>query len=202
NVAGEEARHIALFKRFHKSFTDSFGTECAVIGLSEAVATGVLKHDTQSVTIEILQIKWMTPRQYLDSVRDDTGIDPLFKSLLKYHWMEEASHARLDQLMVEALAESRDEAGIQAAIDGYLEIGAFLDNGLKAQAGFNLDAFEQATGRTLTASEREELQEQQHQALRWTYLGSGMTHSQFLAALESLSPAAAARVAEIAPAFC
>ena len=66
---------------------------------------------------------------------DDGELDPLFKSLLKHHWMEEAQHAKLDTLMVEALAEGRDEAGIEAAIDEYLEIGAFLDGGLKAQAG-------------------------------------------------------------------
>lgn len=202
NFAGEEAKHIELFKWFHKRFTDSFGTECAVVGPPEAVAAEVLRHDPLSVALAILQIEWMTQRHYLDSMRDDTGLDPLFKSLLKHHWMEEASHARLDQLMVEALAEARDEAGIQSAIDGYLEIGMFLDNGLKAQAGFNLDAFEKATGRTLTDSEREELQAQQHQALRWTYLGSGMTHPQFVATLESLSPTAAARIAEVAPAFC
>ena len=51
--------------------------------------------------------------------------------------------------MVEALAEGRDEAGIDRLIDEYLEIGGFLDNGFKAQAGLNLDAFERATGRKL-----------------------------------------------------
>lgn len=201
NFAGEEAKHIDLFKRFHKRFTDSFGTQCDVIGPPEAVAAEVLRHDPLSVALAILQIEWMTQSHYLDSVREDCGIDPLFKSLLKHHWMEEASHARLDQLMVEALADGRDEAGIQSSIDEYLEIGMFLDNGLKAQVGFNLDAFERATGRKLNAAEHQALAEQQHQALRWTYLGSGMTHPQFVATLEKLSPRAAERIAEVAPAF-
>ncbi len=201
NFAGEEAKHIDLFKRFHKRFTDSFGTQCDIIGPPEAVAAEVLKHDPLSVALAILQIEWMTQSHYLDSVRDDSGIDPLFKSLLKHHWMEEASHARLDQLMVEALAAGRDEAGIQSAIDEYLEIGMFLDNGLKVQVGFNLDAFERATGRKLTEGQHEALAQQQHQALRWTYLGSGMTHPQFVATLEKMSPKAAERIAEIAPAF-
>lgn len=201
NFAGEEAKHIDLFKRFHKRFTDSFGTQCDVIGPPDAVAAEVLKHDPLSVALAILQIEWMTQRHYLDSVRDDSGIDPLFKSLLKHHWMEEASHARLDQLMVEALADGRDEQGIQSSIDEYLEIGMFLDNGLKAQVELNLDAFERATGRKLTPAEHQVLAEQQHQALRWTYLGSGMSHPQFVATLEKLSPKAAERIAEVAPAF-
>jgi hypothetical protein len=162
----------------------------------------VLRHDPLAVALIILHIEWMTQRHYVDSVRGDGALDPLFKSLLKHHWMEEAQHAKLDTLMVEALADGRDEAGIDRALDEYLEIGAFLDSGLKAQAGFNLGAFERATGRRLNAEERETLEAQQHQALRWTYLGSGMTHPRFIASLTAISPAARDRIAAVAPAFC
>jgi hypothetical protein len=201
NFAGEEAKHIHLFRLFHRRFTDSFGTPCESIGPAEAIAAEVLRHDPLSVAIAILQIEWMTQAHYLDSVRDDGELDPLFTSLLKHHWIEEAQHAKLDTLMVETLAESRDEAGIQAAIDGYLEIGAFLDGGLEAQAGLNIDALERATGTRLPADRRQELQAQQHQALRWTYLGSGMIHPKFTATLAALSPVARDRVAAVAPAF-
>ncbi len=172
-----------------------------MIGPAEAIAAEVLRHDPLSVALVILQIEWMTQSHYVDSVRDDGELDPLFKSLLKHHWMEEAQHAKLDTLMVEALAEGRDEAGIQAAIDGYLEIGAFLDEGLATQASLNLDAFERHFGRALRAGQRRELQAQQHQALRWTYLGSGMAHPKFRATLAALSPAARDRIAAVAPAF-
>jgi len=168
NFASEEAKHIHLFRQFHRLFTDSFGTDCAVIGPAEAIAAEVLRHDPLAIALAILQIEWMIQNHYLASVRDDGDLDPLFKSLLKHHWMEEAQHAKLDTLMVEALAEDRDEAGIQSAIDEYLEIGAFLDGGFKVQTGLNLEALERASGRTLTAAEREELTAQQHQALRWS----------------------------------
>jgi len=201
NFAGEEAKHIHLFKLFHQRFTQAFGTPCEAIGPAEAIAAEVLSHDPLSVALVILQVEWMTQSHYVDSVRDDGELDPLFKSLLRHHWMEEAQHAKLDTLMVEALAEGRDEAGIQAAIDGYLEIGAFLDGGFAAQTALNLDAFEAATGRKLGDQRREHLQAQQHQALRWTYLGSGMVHPRFTATLAALSPAARDRIAAVAPAF-
>ena len=200
--AGEEAKHIHLFRRFRTTFQRGFGEECAVIGPAEDIAAKVLSHDPLSVAFTVLHIEWMTQRHYVESVRDDSDLDPLFKSLLKHHWMEEAQHAKLDTLMVEALAGGRDEAAIQRALDEYLEIGMFLDNGLKSQAGLNLDAFEKATGRTLSEDERAALAEQQHQALRWTYLGSGLTHPKFVATLAAMSPAARDRVAAIAPAFC
>jgi hypothetical protein len=201
NFAGEEAKHIHLFRLFHRRFTEAFGTPCEAIGPAEAIAAEVLRHDPLSVALVILQIEWMTQSHYLDSVRGDPELDPLFKSLLKHHWMEEAQHAKLDTLMVEALAEGRDEAGIQSAIDSYLEIGAFLDGGLAAQTALNLDAFERASGMKLGAQRREHLQAQQHQALRWTYLDSGMVHPKFKATLAALSPAARDRIAAVAPAF-
>jgi hypothetical protein len=201
NFASEEAKHIHLFRLFHQRFTEAFGTPCEAIGPAEAIAAEVLRHDPLSVALVILQVEWMTQSHYVDSVRDDGGLDPLFKSLLKHHWMEEAQHAKLDTLMVEALADGRDEAGIAAAIDEYLEIGAFLDDGLKAQARFNLDAFERATGRGLSVAEHAGLEAQQHQALRWTYLGSGMIHPKFVATLDEISPAARDRIAAVAPAF-
>lgn len=199
--AGEEAKHIQLFKRFHAAFVRGFGNVCATIGPAEAVATEILRHDPLSVALAILQIEWMTQVHYVESVRDSGDLDPLFKSLLKHHWREEVQHARLDTLMVEALAEGRSPEAIMAAFDGYLEIGRFLDSGLKTQAGLNVDALERCTGRRLTSTDRRALIAQQHQAARWTFLGSSMAHPRFRGTVERISPAALDRLDAVAPAF-
>src|SRR6476659_9275748 len=199
NFASEEAKHIHLFKRFHEAFVRGFPVECEVIGPSEAIGAEILRHDPLAVGLVILMIEWMTQQHYLGSIRDDGDIDPLFKSLMKHHWIEEAQHAKLDTLIVDALGEGRSEAEIDKAIDEFFEIGGFLDDGLKTQAGFNLDALEKAIGRKV--ENRDEVVAQQHQAARWTYIGSGMVHDRFKATLESLSPNAARRLAEVAPVF-
>ena len=199
NFAGEEAKHIQLFKRFHAAFVRGFPVECQLIGPSEAIGAEVLRHDPLAVGLVILMIEWMSQSHYLGSIRDDGDLDPLFKSLLKHHWMEEAQHAKLDTLIVEALALGRSEAEIDQAIDEFFEIGAFLDDGLKQQAVFNLDALESAIGRKV--ENRAEFLDQQHQAARWTYLGSGMVHERFKESLAKLSPRAAERIAEAAPLF-
>ncbi|HPA50576.1 MAG TPA: diiron oxygenase [Thermoanaerobaculia bacterium] len=200
--AGEEAKHIHLFKRFREEFTKGFGTECAVIGPPEAIAKAVLAHEPLAVALAILQIEWMTQRHYLDAVRDDAGIDPMFRDLLKHHWMEEAQHAKLDALMVEALAEGKDAEALSRAVDGYLAIGGFFDAGLEQQVRFDLEAFERATGRRLTEGEREKAMAVQRQASRWTFLGSGMTHPEFLRSLGRMGPAVREKVEKVAPAFC
>ena len=199
NFASEEAKHIHLFKRFHAAFVRGFPVDCQIIGPSEAIGAKILSHDPLAVGLVILMIEWMTQQHYLGSIRDDQDLDPLFKSLMKYHWMEEAQHAKLDTLIVDALAEGRTEEQISEAIDEFFEIGEFLDNGLKAQASYNLDALEKVIGRKL--ENRAEIEEQQHQAARWAYVGSGMVHERFKATLLDISANAAARIADAAPVF-
>ncbi len=200
--AGEEAKHIHLFKRFREEFQAGFGVDCAVIGPPEVIAKVILAHDPMAVALAILQIEWMTQQHYLEGMKDNQDLDPQFKSLLRHHWMEEAQHARLDALMVEALAEGRSRQQVEAAFEEYLEIGAFIADGLIAQTKFDLESFERATKRTLTVSEREKFVEVQTQANRWTYLGSGMIHPNFQASLQSLSPDLKERLQQIAPVFC
>jgi hypothetical protein len=200
--ASEEAKHIQLFKRFRMDFEDGFGTLCHVIGPPEAIAAAILAHDPLAVAITTLHIEWMVQRHYLESIKDDQQLDPQFKSLLKHHWVEEVQHAKLDTLMVEALAANRGEAEIMSAVEEYLEIGGFLDGGLQQQVEFDLNSFEQASGRTLSQTETEEFRRVQLRANRWTYLGTGMTHEKVLETLEGLTPKARQRVESVSPAFC
>lgn len=196
--AAEEAKHIHLFRAFRRQFDQGFGTPCPLIGPAEAVAREVLSHHPLSVALTILHVEWMTQAHYVDGVKDDAGMDPCFQSLLKHHWMEEAQHAKLDTLVVEALAEACTDEEIDRAVDGYLAIGGFLDQGLGQQVVFDLAALEQVAGRSLGEAERAAFTTAQRAAQRWTFLGSGMTHTNFIATLDELSPTAAARVAEAA----
>lgn len=200
--AGEEAKHIQLFKRFAEEFRKGFATECKVIGPASEVAKAVLAHEPLAVALVILHIEWMTQRHFIDSVRDDQQLDPQFKSLLKHHWLEEAQHAKLDTMMVESLAEGLSDDKLRSAVDGYLDIGGFLDTGGRQQTLFDLESLEAATGRTLNEKERETFIEQQHQANRWTYIGTGITHPRFLDTLKQIAPNEVDRVVEVGPTFC
>jgi hypothetical protein len=200
--AGEEAKHIHLFKRFRQEFEDGFGSKCDFIGPAEDVSRFVLSHSPLGVGIAILHIEWITLRHYIEGVRDNQNLDPQFKSLLKHHWMEESQHTKLDTLIVEALAADCTSKEIDQAFQEYAEIGAFLDNGIKQQAEFETDSFVQAAGRNLSKSEREEMTSAVLKGMRWTYLGTGMTHPNFLATVEEIKPEARKQIEEMAPAFC
>jgi len=200
--ATEEAKHIHLFKCFRAEFEKGFGTRCDVIGPPEAVAEHVLSHSPLAVALAILHIEWMTQRHYLEAIRDNDELDPQMKSLLYHHWLEEAQHAKLDMLMVEAIAAASTPEEIAESLDGYLSIGAFLDEGLAQQVEMDIEAFTRATGRELTGEEKDRIRRAQQRSQRWTFLGSGMTHPRFLATLEELGAEHRRRIEEVAPSFC
>ncbi|MCL4715334.1 MAG: hypothetical protein KJZ75_10520 [Hyphomonadaceae bacterium] len=199
--ASEEAKHIHLFRRFREEFHAGFGSPCDVIGPPEAIGAHVLGQPPLAVALLTLQIEWMTQAHFLGSVKDDQALDPQFKSLLLHHWMEEHQHAQLDALMTLSIAETLDQAGIDAGIDAYVGLAGFFDSGLKQQARFDLEALQRAIGRSFSAAECESFLRQQHQANRWTYLGSGMTHPRFLGTLGALNAEKRAAVEAMAPAY-
>jgi hypothetical protein len=199
--AAEEAKHIQMFRVFREAFQRGFGVRCDVIGPPADVARHVLSHPALSVALLILHIEWMTQRHFSQSVEDNQDLEPAFKAMLLHHWMEERQHAQLDTLVVEQLAQHMSEEDIQAGLDGYLALGAFLDGHLKQQAQFDLEELERATGRKLKAPERVAFMAAQHQANRWTYIGSGMSHPLFLETVGKLSAPMAETLTAAAPTF-
>ena len=193
NFASEEAKHIHLFNRYRDAFERGFRFKCQMLGPREALAQRVLSHHPLAVGLIILMIEWMTQAHYLGSIRDDGGIDPLFKSLFQHHWMEEAQHAKLDTLIVDALAEGRSERELAQVTNEFFQIAGFLDKSLQVQARFNVESLERGLGRMI--DDRQALMLQQYRAARWTYLVSGLTHNRFKATLEAISPRMAARIA-------
>lgn len=195
NFAAEEAKHTHLFQRFRDAFERNFPTECELIGPAEAIGGKVLSHHPLAVGFAILMFEWMSQTHYLDSIRDAPDIDPLFKSMFRHHWIEEAQHARLDVLLIDAIAEKYDDAERERAFDDFEAIVDFLDSGLRQQAKLNVQALERASAGQLV--DTDELVKQQHQAARYTYLASGMDHRSFRRLLDETIPAAATRLAAL-----
>jgi hypothetical protein len=200
--AGEEAKHIHLFKQFRIDFAAGFGSQCEFIGPAEEIKRFVLSHSPLGVGIAVLHIEWITLRHYIDSVRDNQELDPQFKSLLKHHWLEESQHTKIDTLIVEEMAAAATRDEIDLAFEEYGKIGTFIDQGLQQQSEFEVAAFERATGRKLSKHEHEKMCEAVLKGMRWTYLGTGMTHPNFLASVEAIKPAARPQIEGMASAFC
>jgi hypothetical protein len=200
--AEEEKKHIELFVRFRREFEQGFGSPCGFIGPAEDIGQAIRSHTPLGLAIFVLGIEWATQRHYVESVRDDATLDPQFKSLLKHHWLEESQHAKLDALVFEEMGARAGPAELEASVQDFLAIGGFVDAGLKMQAELDCVALEAATGRVLSEPERAHMQAQQHQAMRWTFLGSALVNTGFLDAIGAATPAGRARIEQVAPAFC
>jgi hypothetical protein len=200
--AGEEAKHIHLFKRFRQEFEEGFGSKCDFIGPAEDIKRFVLSHSPLGVSIAVLHIEWITLRHYIEGVRDNQNLDLQFKSLLKNHWLEESQHTKLDTLIVESVASTASTDEIDQAFQEYAAIGEFLDQGIQQQAEFDVESFVKANGRPLSKSQRDEITAAVLKGMRWTYLGTGMTHPNFLETVRSIKPEARQQIEQMAPMFC
>ena len=197
----EEQKHRELFSAVLREFDSEFGTPCGLIGPADEICRAILGHHPLAVAIAILGLEWMSQGHYLGSVKDNQDLDPQFRSLLKHHWIEEAQHAKLDGLVLKSLAERSSPEDVATAIQEYFAIGSFLDAGFSQQAALDLESLERAIGRSLSHDERQQFIDVQHQALRWTFLGSAMGNRNFLAAIAGISDEAAERVEQAAAAF-
>jgi hypothetical protein len=204
HFAEEESKHIRLFRRFAEEFEIGFGTRCDGIGPISEIASAVLQHRPLGVLLIILYIEWMTQYHYLASVRDNHSerLDPQFCSLLRHHWLEEAQHTTLDTLMVKQLVRDLEPVEVEAGVNDFFKLIEFLNEGLMMQVQLDLESLAKATGRTLTEAERQEILTVQERSYRWTFIGSGVTHSQFIDTFKQISPARQYRLSEIAEIYC
>jgi hypothetical protein len=200
--AAEEAKHIELFTRFRRDFAESFEVECGFVGPAEAIGAEIRSHGELALAIFVLAIEWATQVHYAESVRGDPSLDPQFKSLLRHHWLEESQHAKLDALVFRELATRAGPEQVDAALQGFLAIGGYVDTLLKQQTALDLASLEKAIGRTLSGGERDAFSQIQHQAMRWTFLGSALCNPGFLEAIGAVSPDGRALIEQVAPAFC
>ena len=146
-------------------------------------------------------IEWFTQLHYIEHVRDDSGLDALFRDLLRFHWLEESQHAKMDTLLIGEVAEELTLEEREAAVDEVLELGGAIDGLLAQQIGMNIEALEKATGRAFTDTEREEITTNTQRACRWTFLVSGLQHPNIVRAIGELTTEGPAKIEGVAAAL-
>lgn len=191
----EEAKHQILFRRYRASFEAGFGAPCGVLESAGEVAQVIMSKSPIAVMITTLHLELMTLQHYTECVRDDAGMDPLFKKLLKHHWMEESQHALIDAYELDKLLDEATPEAIDRAFDDYLDIGAAFAGLLEAQAKMDVDSLAGKLGRSFTDAERAEIAASQKRGYIQTFLIYGMTNPDFVSFLGKISPAQRDRVA-------
>ena len=199
--AEDESKHQELFRRSTALFEKGFGVRCGLIPAREEVARMVLSKSRLCGYLLTSMIEWLTQLHYLEHVRDRGELDPLFRDLVKYHWMDEAQHAKIDSLLIDEITREIAAEDREAAVDELLELGGAVDGLLSQQADLDLVSLETAIGRTLSETEKEEIKAHTHRGYRWTFLVSGLEHPNFVRIVEQLTTHGAQKIAATAQAL-
>lgn len=185
--AGEEAKHIELFKRFAALFRKGFDSPCEVIGPARDIGDAVLEHSQLGVALAVLHIEWLTQRHYVESIKSDEALDPLFKRLLHHHWLEEAQHAKLDTLITYQIGGRLGSTEIQQGINDYERILAMFEGALSRQAELDLESLERASGGVIRSADRAEILAIQRRSYRSAFIESGAEHPNLRRTLRALA---------------
>lgn len=194
--AEEEVKHQQLFQRFNDMFSKQFGSPCELVDSPQAVAEVILSKAPMAVLLVTLHLEILTQAHYIDSMRENKEMEPLFASLFKYHWLEESQHAKLDVLELMKLRRDADEEQIEIALKDYFDIiGAFAGL-LSAQAKLDITTLERSTGRTFSEAERGEIEVAQRRAYQRGFLYDGLTNPLFREFLAENFPSAVERATQ------
>jgi hypothetical protein len=199
--AEEEVKHQQMFRRSMATFAKGFGVDCGVIPGREGVAQVVLGKSRLCSLLLTSMIEWFTQRHYVEHVRSHDDLDELFRDLVKFHWLDEAQHAKLDSLVINEIVGPLGLEQREQAVEELLELGGAIDGLLSQQADLDIGSLERATGRTFADHERAEIKTSIHRAYRWTFLVSGLTHPTFVRIVGELTEQGPRRLAAAAEAL-
>ena len=153
-----------------------------------------------AVMLITLHLEIMTQAHYVECVKE-SDVDPLFARLLKYHWIEEAQHAKIDALELQKQVAFANEAALERAVDDYLDVINAMDELLGKQSSMDVASLQKALGRQLSAEDAEEIRRAQHRGLQRSFLTYGMEHRQFLDLVAEVTPDGADRIIQRAKEF-
>jgi hypothetical protein len=199
--AEEEVKHQEMMHRACTQFAAGFGVECGLIPGREDVARAVLSTGPLSALLLTSMIEWFTQLHYVEHVRDRDELDELFRDILRFHWIDESRHAKLDSLMLAEVADGATAEEREAAVDTVLQLGAAVDGLLAQQIELDIDALERACTRRFTEDEKDEIRDAQRRAYRWTFLVSGLEHPNFVRIVNELTEDGGAKIAAAAAAL-
>jgi hypothetical protein len=199
--AEEETKHQAMLRRAMAQFEAGFGVSCGVIPGREEVARVVLGKSPLTALLLTSMIEWFTQLHYIEHVRDGNELDPLVRDILKFHWIDEAQHAKADTLLIQEVAAGMDATERERAVDELLELGGAVDGLLARQVDLDIESLAAATGRRFTGVESEDICTRQRRAYRWTFLVSGLEHPEFVETIGELTKAGARKIAAAAKAL-
>jgi hypothetical protein len=181
----EELKHQELFRRLEKLADLALPSGYRMTHDPDAAAAAMLRKSTWAVLALTCFVEIFTQAHYVESIQADGDLSPLFKDVFRYHWMEEAQHATLDELEWQRVHETLKPEAIDAAVTDLTELIRMLDQILQAQAAADGDYFCSCAGVCLDREQSNAVKVCLLKAYRLQYIVSGARIERFQRALSS-----------------
>ena len=168
-----------LFRAVRGLVDQEMGFPLVLLENQTEVAHYVLSKSNLAVLLLTSVIEWFTQLHYLTAFKDGADVDPFTKRIFKFHWIEESQHTKMGHLEAIRAHEGMDAADRDTAIDDLIELVGAVDGLLQKQTGFDVRNLQRYLGRDLSEAETTEIHDCVLRAKRYTFIESGVTHSNF-----------------------
>jgi hypothetical protein len=179
NFAAEEVKHMTLFRKVRAMVDETLGIRLRLLEDPEKTAAYVLSKNRGAVLLLTALIEWFTQGHYLLAIKEDDSLTPLTKRVFQHHWMEEAQHAKMDNMETLRAFSGMTEAERDQAIDDLIELVGAVDGLLQKQADYDVENLQDYLGRAFPAEDKQEIYENVLKAKRYVFIESGVTHPRF-----------------------
>jgi len=185
----EELKHQELFRRLETMMAPAMPKGYTFLPQPNDVANAVLSKGTWAVLALTCHIELFTLDHYRQSIDRDPEVSELWKDVFKYHMMEEAQHAVLDEMEWQREDTRVTPAQREQGVTDLIDLVAAVDGLLQMQAAADADYFMTVNSRQLAKDEIDALRTGFLKAYRWQYIVSGVQNERFLQILGAmLSP--------------
>lgn len=175
----EEMKHQELFDRIEVLAAAALPAGYQMTADANEVARAVLSKSTWAVLGLTCCIEIFTQLHYKESIRTSHNLSPLFQDVFRFHWLEEAQHATLDELEWQRIHDTLTPAQIDQGVDDLIALVQALDGILQAQAAADARYFISNCSRTFSPQQQEHIHHTVLKAYRWQYIVSGVQIERF-----------------------
>lgn len=193
----EEIKHQLLFKRYLALYERDAGYKPQVLDSARSVSDLVLQKSPLAVLLLILMLELVTQDHYLSSALKDSNLDPLFTSMLRFHWKEEAQHACIDILEIQKFKGALSGQNIEMAFREFSEVLGYLSLLLKEQVLLDIETVRPLCSRKLYPEDLEELERVQSASYVKNFIIGGLQHRTFYEVLLDLHPPLTKKLMEL-----
>ncbi|RJP93914.1 MAG: hypothetical protein C4518_05245 [Desulfobacteraceae bacterium] len=183
----EELKHQELFRRIDQMMAGVMPDGYRFLFDPNEVAAAVLSKSTWAVMALILEIELFTREHYKQSIEPDNELSDLYKDIFLFHWMEETTHAMIDELEWPLVDEKLTQEERDKAVTDVIDLVTDVDGILKAQSESDTAYFAKINDRQFSEDQVAQIRKGVHQAYRWQYIFSGVQHPRFVAMLCKLT---------------